>query len=1531
MGSTRSNFMRAARSRCRTSAAILLTAAMALGGAVVADTTWAYTYPVTATNELEAINKALANRDKGGFQQPSQGTIGGENNDPTDDQGVATWVGRNMYVGAPKGSETSYGKDSYINETYAVEAEGLTLVNGKLAMNMVKGKYRDIQPADNIKFDRSWHRNGFRFGVVGFGGQVRPAQKATVLSIGNNVTGNPLTLTDENGNNVNALGFGETGRGFADAKERYWIDVAGPKSTAIGDYTFYNGVQDSLYILDLEYDNDGFATGNKAPYSVNWDAQNKLGTTNIFEKVNYTDNGTEKSHDFSKFQTTVDDMSTQVSGLSNTGTTTVGVAPSTIGEDGTNTPYVRQKYDYYAKPNGLGVGSDKVTEGDQTWGTVSEYHIGKNQYQLELTFNDAYKEKLVTFQGDGTSKTQVFTLNATDLSCGNDYNGVSFAFNGIPDGAAVVVNVIGEVPSDFHAGWRFWWNGTDISNGYVTPPSGAGGTHDQPNADGYYTNEDGDVFQGDWDWVMGKAEIDRMTELNQLYSRASEAIMWNFKDATNLKIHGGKVSEGQAVWQAPKWSIGYRYSHATNSKGTYYYYDGTHKYGTEQSDPMQVHVDDDPAAAMLGSIMVPKGTFESHVTTNGRVWVGEDFMMFNPDGLERYAVPTWNATENKHGEGTWNYEDISASLVCMDQERHNFIWSADYTESAAALQWNKTNESGERIGGTQWSVYTSFDDAKNNTDALIEMTDNGANDMDPAVGVLKTTGLVRNANYYIRETAAPGYEVNPRIYQINTGNTATADQIIAVFDGNGELITDSNNFGLVNVAGTDPAVQAIANRKLPSVEWEKVDAEDASTRLPDSEWKLQYTPTTPADALTETITPDITDSISTRIYFNPSKVKWGADGATYYVKYNTKQKDADGNDIWEEVQLGENGLTAPTDGMLAASIPMSGQSFDFYFLYKVDGTEEGRYYKDNDSDPKVSFTAPANTGHYYVIDRQEQQTDVPACAYEEASMTDSDPRPGYFKIIGLDTADYLLTETQAPSGYWSPDSNSTVHYGFTVEGHSVTWANTEFTERTKGSDGTVTERQIPRSLPSNMPWPPYTGSGQLANTPSQVSWWKVDADDKDAKGNVQNTLLTGSAWELQQWTQTPSATYEYTTMKYNIVDATSTLVYVDLTDMGDSLEYEMNGATHRVSALQDTGCGSIKVFEVPSAGSGFTVYPYSSPRNVTVSPGATVVFIQHGRGNGLVSHFYPPTCAVSSAPQDEDSTPGKFSLKRLPVGKYRIKETKAPLGYILPSDEYIYFEVKGTKSETENVEWKQGWAEVDSNGSPKTLSEGKAPIAINKVSADDPARIIGNDRKPGEAIWEKVESGTKNEPTPTLLSGSEWSLAYTKYGATESDTKPTKTLTIKDCVEETKDSTTTKTYCTVAENGLSGDDATTYKWAVDVDTTGGKFKISDMPWGSYVLTETKAPDGYNLDTMPHRFSIGVKEMNGNTVVGSNGDQGIANSESPIIQINLGQIENEPGVILPATGGEGRQLWPAALGLLCVVVAMGCALQLRRRS
>lgn len=118
----------------------------------------------TSASAATTVNK--------GIYKPTSIGIGTDVGSSKDDPGVATYVGRDMYIASnPTDATTLIGQDVINNNTllgsYAVEAEGLTVVAGKLAMRPLK---------------ESWGGAGFRFGTVGFGAQFRP-ESGTALAV----------------------------------------------------------------------------------------------------------------------------------------------------------------------------------------------------------------------------------------------------------------------------------------------------------------------------------------------------------------------------------------------------------------------------------------------------------------------------------------------------------------------------------------------------------------------------------------------------------------------------------------------------------------------------------------------------------------------------------------------------------------------------------------------------------------------------------------------------------------------------------------------------------------------------------------------------------------------------------------------------------------------------------------------------------------------------------------------------------------------------------------------------------------------------------------------------------------------------------------------------------------------------------------------------------------------------------------------------------------------------------------------------
>ncbi|KAB1644706.1 LPXTG cell wall anchor domain-containing protein [Gulosibacter chungangensis] len=170
---------------------------------------------------------------------------------------------------------------------------------------------------------------------------------------------------------------------------------------------------------------------------------------------------------------------------------------------------------------------------------------------------------------------------------------------------------------------------------------------------------------------------------------------------------------------------------------------------------------------------------------------------------------------------------------------------------------------------------------------------------------------------------------------------------------------------------------------------------------------------------------------------------------------------------------------------------------------------------------------------------------------------------------------------------------------------------------------------------------------------------------------------------------------------------------------------------------------------------------------------------------------------------------------------------------------------------------------------------------ITLADGDNASCTLTNADKPGSVVWSKIDNGDPG----ALLAGSEWTLT----GPGIEENSP---ALIIDCTEAT---------CEVGA----------FK---DQDAVAGQFNLTNLSWGTYTLTESKAPAGYALDATPIEFRVGAGEgLSLNWVI------------DPITNTSI------DGPELPLTGGIGRDAFIIA-GL--VVLGLGAAaatfIQIRRR-
>lgn len=375
------------------------------------------------------------------------------------------------------------------------------------------------------------------------------------------------------------------------------------------------------------------------------------------------------------------------------------------------------------------------------------------------TYSGINNEKVLFFAGDGHSNNQVFNVTVSQLNS-DGYRGLDFAFSNIPANASVIINVVKDDGSSLAS-----TDSVNFNTGWR-----------------FWWNND-EISNG----YVTSGEHAVSPSISKAYATAGESIMWNFGNAGSVTIGGGKAYEG------------------LKAAG-----------GTDNNASL-----DDPAAAMLGSILIPSGSFDDHVTTNGRVWVGGDFMMNNPTG-------------NANGAST-------ASVIDMDQERHNLPWGMS-SSSCSAIGWWKygSDVSGVPVGGSSWGVFATEADAKNDTNAILYVTDDASNDWASANGRLEVHGLNINATYYVREVSPPdGYKNNDNVYTVSTTSEWKSDSdryVNDVYMVQGDTGCGNSSYNSGNSSYSYSICDAPS-----SVSWKKVSSDDKP--LSGSKWSLTNTGT----------------------------------------------------------------------------------------------------------------------------------------------------------------------------------------------------------------------------------------------------------------------------------------------------------------------------------------------------------------------------------------------------------------------------------------------------------------------------------------------------------------------------------------------------------------------------------------------------------------------------------------------------------------------------------------------------------------
>lgn len=1131
---------------------------------------------VAVTSLLPAYNaKADESHNDGAICTPTSISLGTDAGSGTVDSGIATYVGGDMYVGR----KASSGNMNNVNGpfgSYAAEAEGLTAVNGKLLMHPLKGLWTSYYTdKDGAKNGYIKDYKGFRFGIVGFGGQYRPATGSSTLEVRGNSSDNDISWVGGAQAWGNAGWVGQT----KTSEPNYTANIAGASTNVYGGSS--NDILGASYGSQNtdknKYDNrNSVYVPSDTSGTVNWNQNDdQIGST---------------GQTFTEFGSYIKTLSGNLSGLSKQQSSSVYVADATILSDNENqNGLVRTKFD-----------------GSYTF-TINNVH-----------------EKIIKFVGNGTSSMQVFNLPANMLNESSSYTGVSFSFSNIPDTSSVVINVTGG-NVDFHNGWRFWW--TDMNNQTVE----LGGLYMDP-----------------------------------AYAKRAQQIMWNFADASNVVIRGGQGS-GTTTRSAKN-------SAAEKNDDVW---DG--------SFPMKTN--DDPAAGMLGSILVPNGSFESHVSTNGRVWVGGSFAMYNPD-----------AVGNTGQDGKFypfiNYErSHSASALDMDQERHNLPWNGSYSTSCAAIAWNKVDDTAghNALGGTSWTVYGKKDDAVNGTNALVTIADGGWNDDADAEGSFQLGNLAKNGTYFLKESGtAEGYAQNTNIYQINTGGTTdAAKNIVRVFNSNGIEITGDTDKLLTG--------GKIVNKKTgSSITWQKVDGTDGDTLLAGSTWELSKMNGDTAEK-TWTVTDDQSGTEVKSITITDASGKPVTSVSftdTTSQTFIATAYDQNGNAIsgaklsWSSgdntvASVDQNGTVTPTgSGHTTITVTSADDKVKSSFTVDVTGVTIVSYVSINgysnggtinlEKGKTLNLTASVAPAGNTVTWSTSSANNVSLSARIGTNVTltansvTSEPvtitaKEAYssqtFTLkVNVIAKQYLTLYFQAQTNW--PADNVKVHYQTT---NDTVWADINMTQM-DGSCNSYAYAKIP-----------LTGSNAIDST-SQFGF----------------KYINGNGW--------------YGPGKANVPQADSNFKFTDGSELPDVV---VISAGPSYSTTAPSGCAVTSTAAYRS-------------RRVAARSGEHRAVAAVLRTQGSVLGVADETNESNdNTKADEDTAAGKFKVSDLANGTYQLKEKTAPNGYEVSSTVYTI-----------------------------TIANGSATWSP-AFGAGNTGNKIANTRKTGAVTWTKVSSDSNNaKPLP---------------------------------------------------------------------------------------------------------------------------------------------------------------------------------------